>query len=876
MDPRRRVRLLLRRAWSHRRWTAAALLLLPFLALLIATALSPLPDELRARRTEQSLRIEDRSGALLREVRNSRGALSHWVPLESMPPLLPRLLVAVEDRRFFYHPGVDPIAVLRALVQNVWTLRTVSGASTLTMQLARNLRPHPRSLWGKWGEMALALRIEASLPKARILEEYLNRVDFGPNLRGIGAASLGYFGKPVSSLSLAEIALLAGMPQGPSVYALHRHPARAMARRNRVLERAEQAHLASAAELTAARAEAPHLQRTRPAFGAPHLIAALLTGRSSMLQQGLGGTEAAGASRIRTTIDPHMQRAAESALATVVPELARYHVTAAAAVLVDNASGEVLAYVGSPDFFDSAQQGQVDGVRALRQPGSTLKPFVYAAAIDQLGYTPATVLPDLPLNLNVGGGQEYAPRNFDDKFHGPVRLREALGNSLNIPAVYVANELPEPGLLGTLHRFGFDSLQQTPEFYGPALALGDGEVSLLELVRAYATLARGGRLLPIHAVSQWESRQLSSTTGRPETRQYKPPEVPTAISPVSATLVTDMLADNRARSASFGLDSSLHFDTPVAAKTGTSKGYRDNWVVGYTTRVTLGVWAGNFDGSPMRGVSGITGAGPIFRAIMNAALARYPDAEPLVPSESSVPGGLEPALAPHAGEIPLTGSEGPASAPTLVGAKALEATPQAVARGIRRVQICPVSGQQRGEHCPQALEELVPGNTVLPNCEWHRQLALDRRNGLLAGPACPARFVIEKPFELLPDEYVAWARSEGRPLPPDAYSPHCPEPPQARSELADLFVSEPRHGARYVLDPERPATTQRLTVTVTTSSATKQVSLLVDERLFGTIDGRRRPFEFQWPLQPGTHRFVARDQDGRLSEPVQISVRPAE
>jgi penicillin-binding protein 1C len=831
----------LRASWQkHKppRWwlLAAGLMLLPIAALLVGACFCSLPPELRAQQSEQSLRVEDRDGRLLREVRTRSGALSKWVPLSAMPAALPKMLVAVEDRRFYYHPGVDPIATLRALVHDVWRLRVVSGASTITMQLARALRPHRRNLWGKCAEMALALRIEASLPKARVLEEYLNRVDFGPNLRGIGAAAQGYFGKPVGALSLAEMAMLVGLPQAPSTYALHRRSSRAaIARRNRVLNRAAEAHIASAEAIASARAEPLQLERRHPVFGAPHLIATLLSGNSAIFQNGLSGTETRSASRIRTTLDPVLQRAAETVITSAIPLLRTHHVSAGAALVVDNASGEVLAYVGSPNFFDIDHQGQVDGVRALRQPGSTLKPFVYAAAIDELGYTPATALPDLELHLRTEGG-DYAPRNFDDKIHGPVRLREALGNSLNIPAVYTASELGPPTLLRVLHAFGFDSLKQQPDYYGPALALGDGEVTLVELVRAYATLARGGRLVPLHAVSEWELPQHDTRTGAADVRTYEAPDEPRVISSVAAALITDILADNRARASSFGLESTLHFDAEVAAKTGTSKGYRDNWVVGYSHCVTVGVWVGNFDGSPMREVSGITGAGPIFHAIMEAVFAQHPDASMLASMGVQDNNGID--------------------------------KPD----DIQHVEICPLSGQARGPDCPQSIWEYVPSKVTLPQCRWHRKLPLDRGNGLLAGPDCPTGKLTEQLFEVFPPEYAAWAKSQGRALPPESYSPNCPEAPSVVEQGAEssLRITEPADGARYVIDPERPLKLQQLAVTVLAPATIREVSLEVDGVGLGQA---RRPFEFHWQLHAGHHRLVAVDSSGRRSAAVEVDVR---
>ncbi|MBN2194871.1 MAG: penicillin-binding protein 1C [Polyangiaceae bacterium] len=809
-----------------------AVALLPPLLLVITAVGTSLPPELVAAVPEQSLRVEDREGRLLREVRTQGGELLRWVPLSAMPELLPRAVVAVEDRRFHAHPGVDPAAVVRAAGQCVRHRRWVSGASTLTMQLARRLRPHPRNLRGKWGEMALALRIEFSVPKPRILEEYLNRVDFGPNVRGIGAASQAYFGKPVAALSLGEIALLVGLPQGPSVYSLGRHPERALARRARVLRALVRSGVVTVGEAQVAEAEALSLSTRRSAFGAPHLVSALVSGGLTDLQPALRGALASSPSRVRTTIDSGLQRAAEVALASVISGLSSHQVTSGAALVIDNVSGEILAYVGSPDFYDEAHQGQVDGVRALRQPGSTLKPFVYAAAIDELGYTPATVLPDLELRIPVAQGF-YTPRNFDDRFRGPVRLREALGNSLNVPAVHTAVALGSATLLRRLHAIGFDSLRESPEYYGPALALGDGEVRLVELCRAYSVLARGGTLLPVRVVSEVELPQ--ATGGRPFSRvvSLEAPAPARVLPPATAALITDILKDPTARAATFGLDSVLGFEFDVAAKTGTSKGYRDNWVVGYSHRVTVGVWVGNFDGSPMLKVGGTAGAAPVFRAVMEAAMEGR-DARQL-PLESRHP----------------------------------EDQPSAL--GLIRAEICPVSGEARGEDCPHGVFEWIPVGAALATCRWHHTVTVDRRNGLLAGRDCPSSMTARRRFEFYPPEYAEWARGTGHSLGPELYSPHCPGPELPTDPgVAPLRIITPTDGARYVIDPDRPLELQSLEITAVSERGSARVALEVDGV---NAEDRGSPFQFEWRLAPGHHRFVAVDADGRRSPAVDIEVR---
>jgi penicillin-binding protein 1C len=801
-----------------------------------------LPAELSRVPPPQSVRFEDREGRLLREVRSSGGQLSQWESIEQIPPWLRDALVAVEDRRFHLHPGVDPLATLRAVGHSAFRGRVVSGASTLSMQLARLVRPHPRNLLGKLYEMALALRIEASLSKPQILEQYLNRVDFGPNLRGVASASQGYFGKPLGALSRGEMALLVGLPQSPSSYAPDRALERAVARRRVVIETLFSAGLLSAKEAEIAKREAVALRSRSANFGAPHFVTALRTGTLSRVQPGLIDVELSRATRITTTIDSTIERAAEIALSSTLSRLTAQHVTSGAVLVIENETGDVVAYVGSPDFYDAVHQGQVDGVRALRQPGSTLKPFVYAAAFEKLGYTAASVLPDLELTLETEAGP-YSPRNFDDKFRGPVRLREALGNSLNIPAVQVAMRLGAPSLLGFLHRLGFASLREAPEFYGPALALGDGEVTLLELVRAYVTLARGGSAIPLRVVSRTTVLEPSPSGPRTTVKSFAPGRGEPMISNAHAAVLTDVLKDDRARRSSFGARSALSFDFDVAAKTGTSKGYRDNWVVGFTDRYTVGVWVGNFDGSPMQQVSGITGAGPIFRAVIQAVTA------PRGVSALPLPKWDEPAVL-------------------------------RVQFGLRRVEICPISGGLRGEHCPHGVAEYVPNDVDWPSCPWHRELVLDGRNGLLAGRNCPVGVLRREVFEVFDREYDGWARTTGRRLPPRDFSPFCPAAEGvpgrdgvASSDSVQMRIAYPREGSRFVLDPERPLALQRLHVEIEAPASSQALTLWVDDV---EVQRSSRPFTLTWPLVPGVHRLRVTSDDGSSSAPVSFEVRAAE
>ena len=803
------------------RWPRGAAIAVAVLAALFSlrVATTSLPAELRVRAsTSSSIRFVDRSGRPLREVRAGDATRASWVALDDVGPLVVRAVLAAEDQRFFEHPGVDPLAVARAALSDLRHARVVSGASTLTMQLARLVRPHPRNLLRKIDEAAFALRIEASLSKRDILEQYVNRAPFGAGVRGLDAASRFWFDKAPRDLSLAEAATLAAIPRGPAVYAIDRHPERVVRRRDRILERMRQASWISSAEAERAEREPLVPRLGKGGFGAPHLVEGLRAGDSPLWPRELGDTPVtASAERVETTIDGDLQREIELAVRDQVATLATKHVTAASVVVLDNASGDVLAYVGSPDFGDDARGGQNDGVRALRQPGSTLKPFVYGLAMERLGWTAATSLPDVELRLAVPEGT-YIPMNFDERFHGPVRLRDALGSSLNVPAVWAAEQVGTGPVLDRLRALGFASLTRSDDWYGPAVVLGDGEVTLLQLASAYAALARGGTLVEPRAVRRVTRGSGLSDVTAAEARRVMPADV--------AALLTDVLSDSRARVAAFGERSALDLPFAVAAKTGTSKGSRDNWTVGFTREVTVAVWAGNFDGSPMRGTSGITGAAPIFHAAMEAAM-RGREALPLRLADRTADSGLVP------------------------------------------VDVCPLSGGRPTGGCPHAVREWMRPDAAahLAPCAMHARVAIDDRNGLRAGPTCPAAFVSTRTFERYDESMTAWASSAQRPVAPVAFSPLCPGSPAGPQ--AGTRIGWPRDGARFVLDPDRARDGQMLLVRMEAASNVEQVELRVDGRTAGRA---RAPFVVPWPLARGEHVMEARSSLSGPSAPVTVVV----
>jgi len=598
---------------------AAALSLISalVLALVADQALQTIPDPLKDDRAdfEPSVRIEDRRGRLLREFLSPRDVRTEWVPLEKMSPFLIEAALAAEDRRFYSHGGVDVSAVLRALGQNIIHRRIVSGASTITMQLARLLIPGPRTWPQKIRETVLALRLEQLHSKDRILAEYLNRAPCGNQIYGLPAAARLYLDKTPANLTPAEAAFLLALPQAPSALNPYRRVGPALARRNRILARMAALGFLTDSQKNRAQAEPLNLSELRRPFLAPHFVTQV---KSRLSEPGPGV--------VRTTLDLEIQSQVERLVEQAVSQGRDKGLTQAAALVLDHHSGEILAWVGSADFFDE-KEGQNDGVTALRQPGSAVKPLTYAAAFDA-GLTPADLVEDAPVDFGLRRGV-YRPVNYDRRFRGPVSLRTALASSLNVPAVKVLERVGLTRVLEKMKAAGLKSLTKEPDFYGLGLTLGGGEVSLLELAEAYATLAAGGVYRP-------------SLMLRPENPDSRPAQ--RVFSPQAAYLVTDILADDAARAAGFGRDSVLALPFPAAAKTGTSKNFRDNWAVGYTTSVVVAVWAGNFDGRPMGSVSGVSGAGPLWRRIMRLLARYYP------PESFTRPEGLiEATVCPETG-----------------------------------------------------------------------------------------------------------------------------------------------------------------------------------------------------------------------------------
>ena len=540
-------------------------------------------EEVRKSHRKSDSLLLDRHGEVIHELRtNSRGRRLDWTALQNISPALQEAVIQAEDKRFYHHGGVDYLAVTGALLRGV-TSASFRGASTITMQLAsvldRTLLPirGKRSLSQKWRQMGAAFDMEDTWSKDQILEAYLNLVTYRGELQGIAAASRALFGKQPHGLLQSESLILASLIRAPNASFVE-------AKRRSVLLSEALQWPVQVEELDLSLREiylGPNPLEPRAAL-APHVARPLLAGKLD------GGT-------VPCTLDAQTQRFALERLSHYLTVLKEQNVHEGALVVVENRTGDILAYVSH-----AKDSPYVDGLNAKRQAGSALKPFLYALAFDERMLTPASILEDSPVDIAVSNGI-YSPGNYDNQFRGRVRARHALASSLNVPAVRTLGLVGVESFLAKLRELGITGLEESGDFYGPSLALGTADVSLLELVSAYMTLANGGvqrelRLCRVADANQRTTRVFSQE---------------------AAFLVSDILSDREARSFTFGLENPLATRTWSAVKTGTSKDMRDNWCVGYSSHYTVGVWFGNFSGQPMWNVSGITGAAQVWAEMMN-------------------------------------------------------------------------------------------------------------------------------------------------------------------------------------------------------------------------------------------------------------------
>lgn len=591
----------------------------------------PHPSELVTQPRAMTTKIYDRNQRLLYKVFQDENR--SLVTLEELPDYVVQATLAIEDAEFYTHAGFSVRGIMRAIRSNA-SSNSLQGGSTITQQLVKNVLLSPeRTYTRKLKELVLALQVESFFTKDEILNMYLNQVGYGGTAYGIEEAAQYYFDKSAWELSLPEAALLAGLPQAPTTYSpFGARPELALERQVQVLNRMRDEGYIS--ESLAEKAAAVKLSFASPKsdIEAPHFVMFV---RDQLAQTYGEDTVNQGGLEVVTSLDRDIQALAETAINEELDRLASLNVTNAAAMVTDPATGDVLAMVGSRDYFDSDHDGQVNVALRQRQPGSSIKPVTYALALEH-GDSAGTLLVDQPVTYAIAGSQPYSPKNYDGRFHGTVTIRQALANSYNIPAVITLHKHGVDPMIDLAESMGITTWRDRSRF-GLALTLGGGEVTLYDMMSVYGTFANYGYHVPLRPLitihdftgSTMEDFDCETTRGTlasfPQARAHTNTTCPgeQVLSPASAYIISDILSDNRARTPSFGANSVLNIPgQQVAVKTGTTNSLRDNWTLGYTGDYVVGVWVGNNDNTPMsRVASGITGASPIWSTIMTALMS---------------------------------------------------------------------------------------------------------------------------------------------------------------------------------------------------------------------------------------------------------------
>ena len=736
-------------------------------------------DDLREHTSQfETTRIFDRNGRLLYELNDPNAGRRTYVRLEKISPYLVAATLATEDQNFYSHPGFDPTAIIRAFIQNTSEGGIVSGASTITQQLARMLLLSPeerneQSYMRKVREAMLAAEVTRRYSKDEILELYLNEAYYGNLAYGIEAAAETYFNTTADQLTFSQAAFLAGLPQSPAIYDIHTNREDTLSRMRQVLvlmfqvseedgciyvSNSPERVCVTAPEAVAASQEIEAYSFPRPDISAtyPHWVQYI---REQLEQQfGAQAIYRSGYSVI-TTLDSELQETAQTLVTQQAANLAAQNVKNGALVSIRPSTGEILAMVGSPNFYDDVNAGQINmSTSATRQPGSSIKPITYVAAFEK-GWTPSTMIWDVPIELPPSGDpndprEPYKPNNYDGKYHGAVTVRTALANSYNIPAVrtldfvgiYDDPDTPQKeGMIAMAERLGITTL--TRDDYGLSLTLGGGEVSLLDMTSAFSVFANNGKRIP--PVSILEIKDFEGT----QVYKYEPKEGEQVIRPEHAFLISSILSDNQARAPMFGTNSVLNLPFPAAAKTGTSNDFRDNWTLGYTPDLVTGVWFGNADYSPMINTSGLSGAAPVWSQFMQYAVPRLTG------------GAVTPFIRPG---------------------------------GIMDRVVCQISGTDPSNECPSQYAEIFASDQppAPAGQDLWRKMELDTWTGFPASDACGSDFRDNRLVINTDDEWAIkwlttredgenWAENHGwtRPFSFNMEKPCSPDMPRPKLDI---------------------------------------------------------------------------------------------
>lgn len=783
-----------------------------------------------------SIQIVDRHQKTIYEILPPTTGLNRPLSISEIPPAITNATIATEDQHFYQNEGFDLQGILRSLLANIKEGKIVSGGSTITQQVIRNLVMTPeerqeRSVRRKIREIYLAWRLTQEFSKEKILELYLNNIYYGNMAYGIEAAAQTYFNKSVSDLDLPECAFLVGLAQAPEYYNPFVNLEIAVQRQQVVLSLMEQNGYITAAERELAANESLHFSGTSVSTQAIHFglwvrsqIGSMLTPEELSNPSGLV---------IHTTLDMEWQQQAQHAIETQLAALQQdreainHNVNSMALVAINPDSGEVLSMVGSPDFFNQDRAGAINMALVSRQPGSALKPLVYSVALDPSQpnpWTAATMLLDVETTFSTSKGDAYTPTNYDNREHGPILVRQALGSSLNVPAILTMQHIGVDRLVDFARNMGISTLL-SPDQYDLSLALGGGEVSLLELTSAYSVFANGGyKVTPyaIESIIDGQGHIIYSHSRLPAQR---------VIDERVAWLISDILSDDQARVIGFGLGSLLNIGRPAAVKTGTTSNFHDNWTIGYVPGLAVGVWAGNTDQSPMYNVTGMTGAGPVWHNFIRAVL-----------EGQEVQYFIQPA-------------------------------------GMTEVEICALSGKIPTDACPfRRAEWFIQGTQPTQLDTMIRKIDLDVMSGLIANEYTPAENRISRLVLDLPPQAQEWAYSHGYYLIGDLNSlenSSTTNSQEIRSEDTTIYFSSPIPNAVYIISPQYPRDIQLLGINVVSNLNLSTLEIYIDDNLIERLSSV--PFDAHWSPVPGTHSIwaIGHTSDGQVlkSSILQFEVR---
>ena len=818
------------------------LIVIPGICLAILWFSLPGIDKLHELVQTPSTRIVDRNGLLLYEIIDPKGGHHTPLTMDQIPLAMRKAAIAVEDANFYSNPGVDVIGIIRALWINIKGGEVLAGGSTITQQLARMLvlsenERSQRTLIRKLRESLLAWQIAQRYSKDEVILLYLNETYYGNLAYGVESAAQTYFGKDAEHLDLAECALLAGLLQSPVTYDPFIDPEAAKRRQIIVIDLMIKQGLIS-------REEGQVAEQARISYGpipfairAPHFVTYVRHwieeryGTELLIRGGL---------IVTTTLDLTLNDTAQEVIRTQLDQLKspldnspNHNTNDAALIAIDPHDGAIVAMVGSPDFFNARINGAVNAAIVLRQPGSAIKPITYAAAFSSIdGFTSATPMIDVRKSFPTREGLPYVPENYDRIHHGPISVRFALATSNNVAAVSVLQMVGLDQMMNLANELGIHSFRST-DVYGLSLTLGGGEVRLIELTGAYATFANAGKSVDPYAIERiadLSSQLIYSHEPTLNTKQVIDPRV--------AWLITDILADNAARSDAFGLNSVLRLDRPSAVKTGTTTDWRDNWTIGYTPDLVTGVWTGNADNQPMIRISGVAGAGPIWHDFMLEASR-----------------GTQP----HQFVQPA---------------------------GLQHIEICSLSGLLPSKDCPYTrLEWFIDGTQPTRVDDWYRRVRIDVTNGSIAAPSVPDSQTVSRLAIHLPAEAVDWATEQGwlvanglstkQAMTGNYDAKTCVG---ERQGCAAGVILQPDAGSIYKLSSSLPRSKQRIPLQAELfDDAVVKAEIVLDKELI-VAEFSTRSYSGFWRLEPGGHTFSLRFhyQDGSVVVASAIAIQVTE